>query len=606
MFRYFGFNWNPRSPAQNAFAQCLDESIRCAAGWRTALSSPELRVYVIGDRPGVNGIYRLPAEQGVVLGRLFRRRGRPGAAGDIDISEGEGTQILKTSGQALVDDYWGRYIAVFRDTEGRANLLRDPSGTLPCYHRSIEGVAVFFSWLEDWIAFARSSPALRVNWEAIAALLSLRHLGGQDTALEGISQILPGKLTALGEGAPPPVSLWSAVAIARRPTEDVPEVAAERLRHVVTECAHAWSSCYGAFMLRLSGGVDSAILLGSLSAVLRRADVTCLNYHSPGSDSDERGYARLAAAKARVPLIERARDAGFRLEDILTVSRMPTPENYAGRMGTSRIDAEVAGAHHASAMFTGAGGDQLFLQLRCTWPAADYLKIHGLGRGFVRASLDSARLGRVSLLQSMRRALADRRRQNDPLDGAGQFATLARREALDGVRRLDRYLHPDLSLASDLPIGKFHQVHDLVNAFGYYDPYLGEAAPELVNPLLSQPLIELCLALPTWLLTCGGRGRALARRAFARDIPREIATRQSKGGMEEHVAAVLDRNLAFARSLLLDGHLVRQGLLDRKKVEAALAGRVSASIGYVSEIHECIAIEAWARRIADSPRLLVA
>jgi asparagine synthase (glutamine-hydrolysing) len=168
------------------------------------------------------------------------------------------------------------------------------------------------------------------------------------------------------------------------------------------------------------------------------------------------------------------------------------------------------------------------------------------------------------------------------------------------ARHLDRYIHPDLQLAADLPIGKFHQVQYLINAVTYYDPYLREAAPEIVNPLLSQPLLELCLALPTWVLTHGGRGRALARRAFARELPREIATRQSKGGMEEHVTAILQRNLPLVRSLLLDGLLVRQGLLDRRKVEATLAGQLSVRDRSVGEIHHHVAIEAWLRQVTQA------
>lgn len=602
MFRYFGFNWNPAQPAQVALAQRFDESIQRAEGWETALSSAGLRVYTIGSRSGVNGIYPLLFDQGVILGRLFRRQDTPSGSLDISLSASEGDRILKTDGRALIDDYWGRYTAVLRSTQQGTSVLRDPSGTLPCYLSNIEGVAVFFSWLEDLIAFTPNSPTPRVSWQSIAALLSLGHLGGRDTALEGISQILPGQLTSMDECGPLPVSLWSAVAIARKPIDEDPEVATAQLRQVVMECVSAWSSCYGEILLRLSGGVDSAILLGSLTAKASQTKITCLNYHSAGSDSDERSFARLAAAKAGVALIEKERDAGFRLDDILAVSRMPTPESYVGRMDASRIDAEVAAASQARAMFTGAGGDQLFFQLRCTWPAADYLSSHGFGRGFVRAALDAARLGRVSLWQSMRLALADRRHRTSPLEGIGRFFMLTHRETLDGLCHLDRYIHPDLRCASDLPIGKFHQVQHLINPFSYYDPYLRAAAPELVNPLLSQPLIEFCLALPTWVLTHGGRGRALARRAFARDLPREIVTRQSKGGMEEHIAAILHRNLPLARGLLLDGHLVRQGLLDRQKVEAALAGRLSALGGYPGEIHHHLATEAWLRQFAGSPR----
>jgi len=601
MFRYFGFSWDPAATVQAAVAERLAEEVQGANEWRTAHASPGLRVYCVGDRPGVHEIYPLPRARGVVLGRLFRRRDGASGYGHIDLSASDSEYILRADGRALVDDYWGRYVAILRSSRPGTRVLRDPSGTLPCFQKDIEGVSVFFSWLEDLIAFTPRLPTPRVKWDAIAAYMSLGHLGGRETALEGISQILPGQLVTLGEGGPPPLPLWSAAAVAGRPIESEPRVAAAQLRFAVMDCVAAWASTYESVLLRLSGGVDSAILLGSLCAGAATTRIACLNYHSPGSNSDERGFARLAAAKAGMQLIERERDTGFRLHDVLAVSRTPTPEVYIGRMGTGRIDAEVATAHGARTMFTGGGGDSLFFQFRCTWPAADYLGTHGPGRGFIRASLDAARLAKVSLWQSMWRALADQRHRSSPLDGAGAFLALARPEALDGVRRLDRYVHPDLLGESSLPIGKFHQLQELITAPGYYDPYLREVTPELVNPLLSQPLIELCLALPTWLLTHGGRGRALARQAFTPELPREIATRQSKGGMEEHVTTVLHRNLPVVRELLLDGHLVRQGILDRTKVEAALAGRVSAAGGYVGEIHNDVAIEAWLRRFIDSP-----
>jgi len=602
MFRYFGFSWDPAHAVQAVFAQRLEESIQRAAGWQTALSNRGLRVYTMGAREGVNGFHPLPLDRGVILGRLFRRRDGPSESNDPDLSPSDAGRILKTDGQALVDDYWGRYIAVLQSELRGTCLLRDPSGTLPCFLRRIEGVSVFFSWLEDLLAFTPTLPLPSVRWDAIAALTSLGHLGGHRTALEGVSQVLPGQLTPLGADMLAPVALWSAVVVASRPVEPAPDIAATQLRRVTMDCVHAWSSCYDSILLRLSGGFDSAVLLGSLSARPRASRITCLNYHSAGSDSDERGFARLAAGRAGVTLVEKERDAEFRLDGILAVSRTPTPVTYVGRMDAGRIDAEVAQAHQARAMFTGDGGDQLFFQRRCTWPAADYMSVHGLGRGFVRASLDAARLARVSLWQSMRRAVADQGSRDVRPGGIGQFFTLVRHDALDGMGDLGRYIHPDLADAANLPIGKFHHVGDLIDPAGYYDPYLKEAAPELVDPLLSQPIVELCLALPTWLLSRGGRSRALAREAFARDIPREIASRQSKGGMEEHVATILQRNLALARELLLDGQLVREGLLDRKKVEAALAGRPSGAGAHVGEIHHHLATEAWLRKFAYAPR----
>src|SRR5258706_1812747 len=112
-----------------------------------------------------------------------------------------------------------------------------------------------------------------------------------------------------------------------------------------------------------------------------------------------------------------------------------------------------------------------------------------------------------------------------------------------------RSIHPALLQAADLPLAKATQTYYLLYPTPYYDPFHAEDAPETVNPLLSQPLVELCLQLPTWVLTHGGRGRALARRAFATDLPKEVATSRSKGGMEEHLKTILLHNIDFARGM---------------------------------------------------------
>ena len=146
-----------------------------------------------------------------------------------------------------------------------------------------------------------------------------------------------------------------------------------------------------------------------------------------------------------------------------------------------------------------------------------------------------------------------------------------------------------------------HQVQSrscvaLMHPLGYYDPFEQAAAPELVHPLFSQPLVELSLRLPTYVLTQGGHGRALARRAFASDLPPQIASRRSKGGMEEHIKAVLHANIDFVRGMLLDGELSRRGILVRAKVEELLSGRPTALPGPVSQIHGLVAVEAWLSR----------
>ncbi|NCT81616.1 MAG: hypothetical protein GXC94_00575 [Comamonadaceae bacterium] len=601
MFRYLAFSWNPLSEVQTACATKLQAATASDGEWQLVFSSERLHVYVTGCVGGINQAYRLPSGCGVVLGRLFRREGVPAVADrDLQISREEDARVINSDGRSLISEFWGRWIAFLIPQTGEPLVLRDPTGALPCFHMEMENVSIVFSWLEDVLRLLHI-PAPPVNWAAVCGALVYRRLCARETALEGITQVLAGELLAMTQSPRSSRLLWSAADVARAPADVEPLTAARMLKHTTTMCVRSWMSCYDDIVLRLSGGVDSSILLGCLFVAPPTAGIVCLNYHSPGSDTDEREYARIAAAQACCRLVERHRDDDFHLHEVLKPARTPLPSNHLGRMGSDRMDAQTADAVGAPAMFTGAGGDQLFFEYRCTWTAADYLQLRGLDRSFPSAVFDAARLGRVSFWHALRLAFKDRFAKREPLAGIGQSITLMQRDAI--VNALDnpqRFADPGLLGAADLPIGKLCQLSMVVGPLDYYNPFAPETSPELVHPLLSQPLIELCLALPTFTLTRGGRGRALARHAFVDRMPPEIANRRSKGGTEDHVVAVLQRSLPLVKSVLMEGWLVRKGLLDPASVEAALSGRPSANGASVAEVHACFAMEAWLSQVCGS------
>jgi len=596
MFRYIALAWDDTLPSAAPLARQISQHLQASPAWQTAFLRSGLHVLATGTAPGINEVYPLQDEQGVVLGKLFRLSELTQASQrKVVLGTRDSDAIVRSGGRALVRDYWGRYVSFLRGPSGGFQVLRDPSGTLPCFLMRLQGVAIVFSWLEDVLATMPTLPRPTVNADALATQLVFGELGGRETALQGITQVLPGEVVRLGGKAEPGALLWSAIEQAQlAPVEDVVE-AARALRHTVRACAQAWAGCYDSILLRLSGGVDSSILLSCLARGLTPAHVTCVNYHSPGIDSDERRYARPAAAQAQRELVERERVTGFRLESILDAAPTPTPGNHIGRMGSAQMDAELATTHEASALFTGGGGDQLFFEFRQCWPAADYLRLHGLDRGFPAAAMDAARLGQGSVWRAVRLALADRLHPEAPAQPPPRLPNLFTAAALVQAAQGQRFMHPALQCATCLPIGKRTQARQLMYPINYYDPFEREAAPEMVNPLLSQPLVELCLRIPTYVLAHGGRGRALARSAFAADLPPHITTRRSKGGMEEHIRAVLLDNVEFAKGLLLNGDLVRRGLIDRARAEALLCRHPATLASRAGEVHTCLAIEAWLR-----------
>lgn len=595
MFRFIALAWDRQVPACATAAAGLVASLRHQEGWQCALSRSGLHVAVTGTRPGNNEASLLHGGQGVVLGRLFLRA-QPGdaPAGAIALDAAASEEILRSCGRTLIERCWGRYVALLDLGAQGARVLRDPGGALPCHLLRHEGVDIVFSWLEDVLTTFPQVPHPRVDWDALAAHLAYGELVGRETALQGITQILPGEAVTLGSTETRGELLWNPAEQARGPTDVDPEEAGRSLRSTVRACVQAWASCHDSVLLRLSGGVDSSIVLSCLAHGQTRARITCVNYHSPGANSDEREYARVATRQARRDLVERSRDPDIRLENVLDVARTPTPPPYVGRL-SSHIDAELARDVGATALFTGGGGDQLFFELHEWWPAADYLRLRGWDRGLARAVLDASRLGRVSAWRALRLAITDRLRTRTPQLDICSHWTLVTDHVRAQAGRGGHLGHPCMAAASELPVGKLMQVQQLLYPAGYYDPGGRDNAPELVNPLLSQPIVEQCLALPTWVLALGGEGRGLVRRAFATDLAPETANRRSKGGLGEHLRLVLQRNLDFVRELLLDGELVGQGLLDRSALEAALAGSMKAT-ARTGEVHRYVAIEAWLRQ----------
>lgn len=596
MFRYIALAWEPSVAGAAALAHACADSLSADPAWELALEHTRLNVFLAGAGAGINQAYPLHGERGVVVGRLFDRCDVHTSTGRVAQQLATSDEVLASGGRTLLERYWGRYVAFFEAADGALHVLRDPSGTLPCFSLHHGGVTIVFSWLEDVLCWLPQIPIPDVSRDGLAAHLAFGDLTGRSTALHGVAQILAGERATLERtGELAGQFAWDAAVVANETSSLEPREAMAALCESVNTCVLAWASCYDPILLRLSGGVDSSILASCLSAGRASPRITCLNYHSVGFRSDERSYARLAATQFGYELIERERESPFRLERTLDVARTPVPQQYLGRT-TSSTDAEVANAVGATAMFTGAGGDQLFFEVGQWWPAADYLRLRGFDAGLPAAMLDAARLGKVSAWRAARFAIADRFRKLPPALGLPAHRVLVTDQVRLQARSPAGFVHPSFIAPSALPIGKLMQVQQLAYSAGYYDPFARDRAPELVNPLLSQPLMELCLKLPTFVLAYGGRGRGLVRRAFEGQIPEAIAKRRTKGGMDEHIDALLATNADFARQMLLDGELMRRGLLDRAATESALSHPVNPGASEVGEIHFFLAVEIWLQR----------
>jgi asparagine synthase (glutamine-hydrolysing) len=166
---------------------------------------------------------------------------------------------------------------------------------------------------------------------------------------------------------------------------------------------------------------------------------------------------------------------------------------------------------------------------------------------------------------------------------------------------------PLLDEIANLSPGKLWHAASVAVPLLSYDVLSLPNDPESIYPLMSQPVLELCLQLPTYVLIQGGQDRALARRAFAEDLPRQVARRTTKGGSTTIAKTLYEKNLPFIRELLLDGELVRAGYLDRKKLELNLRpGHAILGHAFGEILIEHLSTEAWLRSWSDKPKGVLA
>ena len=598
MFRFVAFVWNDLQAAARESAQALLQRHSAAKGdWRVPLRCGGLEVRYATTGPDSCAAHLLTEDGGVVLGNLFARS-QEGVStrAPAALAEADSRAMLDSNGRHLIESFWGRYVAFLHDPGAQATwVLRDPSGGLPCYVARCRGVDVYFSCIDDIVELL--DAPLEVNWPYLIATVCFLREHSAGTALREVTQVLAGECVETRGGATKRLFYWDPLAVANTEViEDLGEAVAA-MRQCVRDVIHAWASCYDHVLLSLSGGLDSSIILACLRDAPSRPRVTCFHYYPLGADLDERAFARAAAAKAGLDLIERPRDSAFSLEPLLTIQRAPEPTNYPYFLEHSRQDAQLAAQHGAAAVVIGYGGDQLFYQERAEWAAGDFLHRRGLRPGVLRVALDAAQMDQISIWRVLRDAISGYlvHQRWSVLHEAGRMRPLLVPAAIEEARRSAAFLHPLLRHPRGAPSGKLWHAHQVSQPFDFYDPLACEGDAERISPLYSQPLLELCLRIPTYVLTDRGWDRAVARRAFYEDLPPEIRNRRHKGGIEEHMRLTLEHNRGFLRELLLDGALVRQGVVDRTRLAEVLSGRATRIAAGSGELLEYAGVEAWLR-----------
>jgi len=533
----------------------------------------------------------LPSVDGWIVGKLFR------AADSRPVSHIETHQqlaVASTGGRSLLAAYFGSYVAIWRNGPDRPwCVMRDPSATQPVLFHSGSGLTLIASDLEALEAFGHIRTS--IDWTGIAHNLCYPQVPTARTGIEGVTELLPGQRMRLDADAPTTEQIWQPWAF-RNAAQGA---AASRnrikeLESVVDRVVAAWAFGVEQIGLELSGGLDSSILSAALDGA--SAHWTGFTFATRAADGDERRYARMVTDTFAAPLIEAVVGDNVVIALDTLARRTERPGGTGFLAGLDRTLQALGDAVGADAFLSGAGGDNVFCSIGSTAPIIDAWQVGGLAlarRAFADVATTSGsthwQVGRSLALRWIRDSLHTR---NWPPNH--RFLNRDVRPAPDR--------HPWLALPAGTPPGLRAHIAAVLRIHMVLTAHDRFCKRRYVFPLLSQPVLEACLAIPSWQWLAGGRDRAVARAAFADRLPPAVVARTKKGRVESLMVRAYDRARPELTATLRDGLLHGAGLLDMPTIVDCLREPATGGPADYARILALVDAELLARTVLTKTR----
>lgn len=495
-------------------------------GWRRALKVGGLEV-LLGPEAAMPVVQ---VQRGHILIGRWSGEGQP-LAGLISLAR-SATSVAR----AAVRSGAGAYVLAWQDDDGRLALLRDPSGALDCVWWRFGGVRLAANQ-PPRVADALLPDNLAIDWETLAEIAQSPGLLSDRLALRGLRAVIPGDLALIGsmEETNP---IWRPGDL-YRPAQGWDDDPAALVR-TVDEAVRRAVEPHDRVLGEVSGGLDSAIVSTSLAAIGQQQRGRFINYYGDWREGDERPYAFAAAERAGLRLQAiRKPVAAITAASLEPLGWGVRPALHGVDVAYDRDVARRMKRHRSTALLTGQGGDAVFFQAPDPQIVIDRRRREGW-RG-IRPHYWSE-VGRWTR------------------HSAWTIAGLALKPPQRSLGQLRR--HAWLADTDGLPPAKYGQILRLANCQLFWSDCLRARAGELLHPLLTQPVMEHCLSIPSDRLVLGVRDRGLARQAFASRLPASIVQRRDKGDLSQFYGHVIRQSLPEIRRLLMDGVLASHRLLD--------------------------------------------
>lgn len=599
MYSFLAMIWDTRDVIANLQADDARRSLSGSTDPRTSVyTAPGIEIFDLSTGVSAPGILPISCNDnpngGAIFGAVFRSSPDLVPTPPISkLSSTESAALTESGGSSVISQFWGNYLAFVRHSRG-VSVIAEPTSSIPCFYTERSGVTFVFSHMEKCRFLI--SHRWSINYNFILSLLAYDKIQNGSTGFDEIRELLGGERLNVSPGVLFTDQVWDPRPVAHDVLSPSLVEAACQLRRTVEYVVGSWGLAFPNVTVNLSGGLDSSIVLYCLTRVLDNSNLQAVHHILKSDDPVEHHYARAAAEAAGCGLttITLAPD-----EIIPDVYSHPQTVRPYRQFRAPDLGARFAGNPEllGTAIFTGQGGDHLFRVRRTPLGFADYIFNNGVNGRWSAELINSARLSGRSVYAVACEALmrlTSRRHKGAMVEAIERNRTIVNSRA---HRELDlRKLVPVwASHSAGLPPGKFDQLSALMHLYLIRETLDRPIVQNYVHPLISQPLIELCLRLPIYLLCAHGLNRGLARLAFRDRVPEAIRLRMTKGESTRFIVDQLVRHRDSIKSALADGELVSSGLVTDSSVEEFMKTENLQTDVLGRRAFQYFVVEAWLR-----------
>lgn len=579
---------NTLSPSPGiGLAHCRLKVIDLSAAARQPMSGDSGQVHILFNGEIYN--FKELRQELISAGAVFRSQS------DTEVILG----AYERWGKQAIARLDGMFALAIWDGAARKLLLaRDRAGKKPLFYRSSGGCVVFGSEIKALLAHAHVPGEMDEN--LLPYLLTFGAAPPDQTFYRGIRQLPPASWLELTgpEENPRPETYWHLPREEER-TAKSPEQAEQELRELLTAAVRKRLDSdvpLGAF---LSGGMDSTIVVGLMSRLLKGSKVKTFSIGFEGDDRyDETSFARLAAERFKTEhtpftigpqpfsLIEEL----VRHHDQPFADSSALPTYLLSQLTRSKVTVALSG-DGGDELFAGYDRFQAALAAErlpgWAWAAASALLRPITGRPELHVRSLPYKLGRFlgtadrPLMQrylSWRAVLSrpeeylSSKTAPPPVDFPEEGTPLSRLLRFN----FSEYLPCDLLVKTD----RCSMAHGL----------------EVRSPFLDTALIEWAFRLPDSLKIREGKGKWILRRAFRDLLPEPILNRPKMGFGVPLGAWFRNQWTAPLKELLLPSEAGIRRYLDGRKIDELVQSHLNGSRDNGQALWLFLTFEIWLRQ----------